>query len=58
MHNKENKQLSAKWLSEELRNEVKEVFEKRYKEKISEEELSEIAISLLGLVESCVKKED
>jgi hypothetical protein len=43
------------WLSKELRSKIRDVFEPRYKRKLSEEEVEEIANNLFGVVEVILK---
>lgn len=43
------------WLSNELREEVRSVFEPRYKRKLQDSEVEEIAENLTGFMESYLK---
>lgn len=43
------------WLSSELKQEVREVFETRYNRTLSDDEVIEIAENLTGLTEAALK---
>lgn len=44
-----------KWLNKELQNDVRKLFEARYGKKMTDEDITEIAGSLVGLVENTLK---
>ena len=44
------------WITNELKQEVRKVFEPRYKRKLSDEEVVEIAENLSGVIEVIVKQ--
>jgi len=50
--------MNMNWLSEELKKKIRKVFESRYKRNLTEEEVAEIADSLVGFVEVYVKVRD
>lgn len=43
------------WCTEELRQEVRKVFEPRYKRKLTDEEIISIAVNLADLMEGYLK---
>ena len=43
------------WLTSDLKNEIKAVFEPRYKRKLSDLEVLEIAENLTGVIEEILK---
>lgn len=43
------------WLTEELKQKTREVFEPRYKRKLTEEEVEDIAENLTGYMETILK---
>lgn len=43
------------WLTEELKQEIKEIFEPRYKRELSNEEVLDIGNNLSGLLEATLK---
>lgn len=43
------------WCTEELRQEVRKVFEPRYKRKLTDEEIVKIAVNLADLLEGYLK---
>lgn len=43
------------WCTEELRQEVRKVFEPRYKRKLTDEEIVKIAVNLADLMEGYLK---
>lgn len=40
------------WLTEDLKSEIRQVFEPRYKRRLSDEEIVDLAVNLVGLVET------
>lgn len=44
-----------KWLTPQLKNEIRKVFEPKYKRKLSEDEVGEIAENLSGVVEAILE---
>ena len=43
------------WLTNSLKNEIREVFEPRYKRKLSDEGVIEIALNLTGVMEEILR---
>jgi len=44
-----------KWLNEDLKKEVREIFEPKYKRKLSDEEVVKIALNLVSYMENYAK---
>lgn len=43
------------WLSEEMKEKIRKVFEPRYKRKLTDDEVLEIAENLSGVIEGLIK---
>jgi hypothetical protein len=55
MHINNKLKLSCNWLTDELKLEIRKVFEPRYKRKLSDLEIVEIAENLSVVVEEIIK---
>ncbi len=55
MKNANEKSLSCEWITPELIQEIRDVFEPRYKRKLTDDEVVEIAENLTGVLETFFK---